>query len=59
MYLFGIDGLAVALEYAAEYVDGTVNHRLAARELDLSPLKAEIILQALEPVVTEYTETAV
>lgn len=55
----GIDGLAVALEYAAEYVDGTVNNRLAARELDLSPLEAEIILQALEPVVTEYTETAV
>jgi hypothetical protein len=50
----GFDGLAVALEYAYEYVDGTVNHRIAARELDLSPLEAEIILQALEPVATEY-----
>lgn len=54
----GLDGLAVALDYATEYVDGTVNHRIAARELDLSPLEAEIILQALEPVVTEYTDPA-
>lgn len=52
----GLDGLAIALEYAAEYVDGTVNHRIAARELDLSPLEAEIILQALEPVAAEYAD---
>ena len=51
---YGLDGLAVALEYAREYVDGTVNHRIAARELDLSPLEAEIILQALEPIAREY-----
>lgn len=50
----GLDGLAVALDYAFEYVDGTVNHRIAARELDLSPLEAEVILQALEPVAAEY-----
>jgi len=50
----GLDGLDAALAYAVDYVDGTVNHRIAARELDLSPLEAEIILQALEPVVTEY-----
>ncbi|WP_254807849.1 DUF7437 domain-containing protein [Natronosalvus amylolyticus] len=50
----GIDGLATALEYAHEYVDGTVNHRIMARELDLSPLEAEIILQALEAVVLEH-----
>lgn len=50
----GIDGLASALEYATQYVDGTVNHRIAARELGISPLEGEIILQALEPVVTEY-----
>ena len=56
---YGLDGLAVALEYAYEYVDGTVNHRIAARELDLSPLEAEIILQALEPVATEYADAAV
>ena len=54
----GLDGLAEALEYAAEYVDGTVNHRIMARELDLSPLEAEIILQALEPVAAAYRDTA-
>jgi hypothetical protein len=53
-----LDGLAVALEYVDEYVDGTVNNRIAARELDLSPLEAEIILQALEPVAKAYAETA-
>ena len=50
----GLDGLSIALEYAREYVDGTVNHRIAARELDCSPLEAEIILQALEPVAQAY-----
>lgn len=54
----GLDGLAVALEYAFEYVEGTVNHRITARELDLSPLEAEIILQALEPVAIEYADAA-
>ena len=54
----GLDGLAVALEYAYEYVDGSVNHRIAARELDLSPLESEIILQALEPIATEYADAA-
>lgn len=54
----GLDGLAVALEYAYEYGDGTVNHRIAARELDISPLEAEIILQALEPVAKEYADAA-
>jgi hypothetical protein len=53
---YGLDGLAAALEYAYEYVDGTVNHRIAARKLDLSSLEAEIILQALEPVATEYPD---
>lgn len=50
----GLDGLAVALEY----VEGMVNHRIAARELDLSPLEAEIILQAIEPIATEYADVA-
>lgn len=54
----GLDGLASALNYAYEYVDGTVNHRIAARELELSPLEAEIILQALESVASEYRDTA-
>ena len=51
---YGIDGLAIAIEYAFEYVEGSVNHRIAARELDLSPLEAEIILQALEPVAEAH-----
>jgi DNA-binding MarR family transcriptional regulator len=54
----GLDGLAAAIEYAYEYIDGTVNHRIAARELDISPLEAEIILQALEPVAAEYADAA-
>lgn len=49
-----LDTLAEVLRYAEEYVKGTVNHRIAARELDLSPLEAEIILQALEPVAKKY-----
>jgi hypothetical protein len=49
----GLDGLVTALEYAREYVDGTVNHRIMAREQDLSPLEAEIVLQALEPIVQQ------
>jgi DNA-binding MarR family transcriptional regulator len=55
----GLDGLAAALEYAVEYVEGTVTHRITARELDLSPLEAEVILQALEPVATEYADSIV
>ncbi|MFC6992420.1 helix-turn-helix domain-containing protein [Haladaptatus sp. GCM10025707] len=54
----GLDGLAVALTYASEYVEGTVNSRIAARELDLSPLEAEIILQALEPVAEAFADGA-
>lgn len=49
----GLDGLTAALEYAFEYVDGTVTHRIAARELDISPLEAEIVLQALESAAAE------
>lgn len=52
----GLNGLAAALEYAYEYVGGTVNHWIAARELDLSPVEPEIILQALEPVATVYAD---
>lgn len=51
----GLDALAEVLTYANEYVEGTVNHRITARELDLSPLEAEIILQALEPIAKKYT----
>ena len=49
----GIGGLAVALEYATEYVEGTVNHRIMARELEIAPLEASIVLQALRPIAEE------
>jgi DNA-binding Lrp family transcriptional regulator len=53
----GLDGLATALVYASEYVDGSVTHRITARELDLSLIEAEVILQALEPIAEEYAVT--
>ncbi|MGQ4557293.1 DUF7437 domain-containing protein [Halobellus sp. GM3] len=49
----GLDGLAVALEYAREYIDGSVTHHIMAREQDLSPLEAGIMLDALRPVVED------
>lgn len=49
----GLDGLAVAIEYAREYVDGSVTHRIMAREQDISPLEAGIILDALRSVVED------
>lgn len=52
----GLDGLATALDYTHEYVDGNVNHRIMARELDLSPLEASIILQALQDIVEAQRE---
>ena len=50
----GIAGLATALTYAVDRERGEVTHRLMARDLDISPLAAEIILQALRPVVHEH-----
>lgn len=49
----GLDGLAVALEYAREYVDGSVTHQIMSREQDISPLEAGVILDALRPVVED------
>jgi DNA-binding transcriptional ArsR family regulator len=50
----GIAGLATALTYAVARERGEVTHRLMAQDLDVSPLAAEIILQALRPVVHEH-----
>jgi len=50
---YGLDGLAVALEYTREYVDGSVTHRILAREQDISPVEASVILEALRPVVED------
>ena len=50
----GIAGLATALTYAVDRERGEITHRLMAQDLDISPLAAEIILQALRPVVLEH-----
>jgi Sugar-specific transcriptional regulator TrmB. len=50
----GVAGLATALTYAVARERGEVTHRLMADDLDLSPLAAEMILQALRPVVHEH-----
>jgi len=49
----GLDGLAVALDYAREYVDGSVTHQIMAREQELSSLEAGVILDALAPVIED------
>jgi len=50
----GVAGLATALTYAIARERGEVTHRLMAEDLDISPLAAERILQALRPVVHEH-----
>jgi len=52
----GVAGLATALTYAVARERGEITHRLMAQDLDISPLAAEIILQALGSVVDEYYE---
>jgi DNA-binding MarR family transcriptional regulator len=50
----GIHGLATALTYTVAREQGETTHRLVADDLDLSPLEAEVILQALQPIVREH-----
>ena len=50
----GVAGLATALTYAVARERGEVTHRLMADDLDVSPLAAELILQALRPLVHEH-----
>ena len=50
----GVAGLATALTYAVARERGEVTHRLMAEDLDISPLAAEMILQAIRPVVHEH-----
>lgn len=52
----GIAGLATALTYAIDRERGEVTHRMMATDLDISPLAAELILQALRPVVHEHVD---
>ena len=50
----GIHGLATALTHTIAREHGETTHRLVADDLGLSELKAEVILQALRPVVHEH-----
>jgi len=50
----GVAGLATALAYAVDRERGETTHRLMASDLDVSPLAAETVLQALRPVVHEH-----
>ncbi|AEM58753.1 TrmB family transcriptional regulator [Haloarcula hispanica N601] len=49
-----VAGLATALTYAVARERGETTHRLMAEDLDISPLAAEMILQALRSVVHEH-----
>lgn len=50
----GVAGLATALTYATARRRGEVTHRLMGEDTDISPLAAEMIPQALRPVVYDY-----
>lgn len=52
----GVAGLATALDYTKARERGEVTHRMMAEDLDISPLAAEIILQALRQTVREYED---
>lgn len=52
----GIDGLATALTYAIARERGEFTHEVMARDMGISPLAAEYILQALRPVVHEHVD---
>lgn len=58
-YRHGIAGLATALTYAVAPERGEVTHQLMARDLDISPLEAEVILGALRPVVHHHVDVEV
>jgi len=49
----GVGGLATALEYARDYVQGRMNSRIMAREQALPVLEAETILQELRDVLLD------
>jgi hypothetical protein len=55
----GVAGLATALTYAVARERGEVTHQLMARDLDISPLEAEVILGALRPVVHHHVDVEV
>jgi DNA-binding MarR family transcriptional regulator len=50
----GVHGLATALTHTIAREHGETTHRLVADDLDMSELEAELILQALRPIVHEH-----
>lgn len=53
---YGVETLVDAVAYVKPYIDGRMTERLAARELDLSPLVGTTILIALEDTVREMQD---
>ncbi len=49
----GTAGLAIATEYARPYVTGKMTSRSMARELDISVLEAETVLQELREIIVD------
>ena len=50
----GVHGLATALTHTVAREQGETTHRLMADDLGITELEAEVILQALRPVVREH-----
>ena len=50
----GVHGLATVLSHTIAREQGEITHRLVADDLGISKLEAEVILQALRPVVHEH-----
>jgi DNA-binding MarR family transcriptional regulator len=50
----GIHGLATALTHTVAREQGETTHRLVADDLNIAELEAEVILQALRPIVREH-----
>jgi DNA-binding MarR family transcriptional regulator len=50
----GVHGLATALTYTVAREQGETTHRLVADDLGITELEAEVILQALRPIVREH-----
>ncbi|WP_435079554.1 DUF7437 domain-containing protein [Halococcus sp. AFM35] len=50
----GVHGLATALTHTIAREQGETTHRLVADDLGITELEAEVILQALRPIVREH-----
>lgn len=54
-----VAGLATALPYAVNRERGQTTHRRMAQALDLAPIEAETIRQALRPIVHDRVDVGV